>query len=103
MPSITRQPYKEKLIQDLSKDDEFICIAGHPVLIKENLLVLDDGFSTINIYLNDSMAASQPKFMRVFGKVIEIDGKLALQSDFIQDISKIDTFLYNKVRKLTKI
>ncbi len=94
-------PYKEKLIQELTKDDEFVCVAGYPAIIKENSLLLDDSHSTINVLFNENIK-KDAKFIRVFGKVLEIDGKLTIQADFIQDFSKIDTFLYNKVRLLLR-
>lgn len=95
------QHYKEKLIKELAKDDTLIAIAGHPLVIKENSLLLDDGSSAITVYF-DSKPDSNAKFIRVFGIPVTIDGNIALQADFIQDLSKIDIFLYKEVRKLLK-
>lgn len=93
--------YKEKFIEELKQDDEFICVAGYPAVINENSLLLDDGKSTINVYFNEK-PATDVKFIKVFGRAINMEGITAIQADFIQDLSKIDTFLYNKVRLLLK-
>ncbi len=99
MPQL--HPYKEKLIEELKQDDEYICIAGYPAVINENSLVLDDGKATINVLFNDSIN-KDAKFIKVFGRALSVDGIISIQADFIQDLSKIDTFLYNKVRLLLK-
>lgn len=93
--------YKEKFIEELKQDDEFVCVAGYPAVINENSLLLDDGKATISVYFNEKPAANV-KFIKVFGRALSVEGSIAIQADFIQDLSKIDTFLYNKVRLLLK-
>ena len=102
MPTTIRKPYKEKQIKDLTKDDDFVSVTGYPVLLKDNYIVIDDGHSTITIYTLEKYNLESARFLKAFGKIVEIDGRLSMQADFIQDLSKIDTFLYNKVRLLLK-
>ena len=95
-----RKHYIEKQINKLSVNDGMVCLAGIPIIVNDSLLIIDDGTANINVFLPDSFIEKQSKFIRAFGKVLEIDGKLALQADFIQDLTGIDIALYKKVKQL---
>lgn len=94
--------YKEKLIAELNENDSYVVIAGLPVEISKGIILLDDGKSSIQVILNDNNIPENAKFIRVFGSIINFDGKLCLHADFLQDLSSIDRFLYDKVNELIR-
>lgn len=89
--------FKEKYIKDLIKDDFNVAVAGMVVNKQDNSFILDDGTGQVMVYANNEVSGD---FVRVFGRVNTMDNNLHLQGFILQDISKVDKFLYKKVKDL---
>lgn len=89
--------FKEKYIKNLIKDDFNVAVAGMVVNKQDNSFILDDGTGQVMVYSNNEVNGD---FVRVFGRVNIIDNNLHVQGFIIQDISKVDKFLYKKVKDL---
>ena len=89
--------FKEKYINNLSKDDFNVAVAGMVVNKQDNSFILDDGTGQVMVYSNNEVSGD---FVRVFGRVNTMDNNLHVQGFIIQDISKVDKFLYKKVKDL---
>ena len=89
--------FKEKYINNLSKDDFNVAVAGMVVNKQDNSFILDDGTGQVMVYSNNDVNGD---FVRVFGRVNTMDNNLHVQGFIIQDISKVDKFLYKKVKDL---
>ncbi len=89
--------FKEKYIKDLTKEDFNIAIAGIIVDKQEGSFILDDGTGQILVNTNNEVKGD---FVRVFGRVNVIEDNLQIQGFIVQDLSKVDKFLYKKVKDL---
>ncbi|MBS3107499.1 hypothetical protein J4468_01155 [Candidatus Woesearchaeota archaeon] len=85
-------PYKPSKIGE-AKHGKF-AVAGVIVDKQGDLTLIDDGLAKISVLLEHNLAIGC--FVRAFGRVT--DGEM--QGDLIQDINKIDKFLYAKTLKL---
>ena len=92
-----RKPYLEKFVKDLSISDFKVSVSGIIVSKSESSFLLDDGTGQIQI-----SAKEIPNFeyLRVFGKVMPLESGLEIDSEIIQDLSKIDKTIYKKVKEL---
>ena len=94
-----RQPYIEKKIHKLSENDNYVAVSGMIISKADSGFTIDDGRETLLVsYPN--LEYSKDTYVRVFGRVIPRDHGFIIQADFIQDISKMDRFLYDKVKDL---
>ena len=89
--------FKEKYIKDLAKDDFNVAVAGMVVNKQDNSFILDDGTGQVMVYANNEVNGD---FVRVFGRVNTMDNNIHLQGFILQDISKVDKFLYKKIKDL---
>ncbi|MAG50343.1 hypothetical protein CL621_01720 [archaeon] len=96
-----REPYSEKQINDINETDTNLAISGMIISKTDSSFVMDDGTGQL-IVLNNDLEIIENKYIRVFGRLIPNEDNFNLQADIIQDLSKIDTFLYNKVKKILK-
>ncbi|MDP4012487.1 MAG: hypothetical protein Q8R00_02675 [Candidatus Nanoarchaeia archaeon] len=92
-----RKPYIEKFVKDLSIQDFKVSVSGIIVTKSNNSFLLDDGTGQIQV-----IAANIPDFeyIRVFGKLLPTEAGFEIDSEIIQDLSKIDKTLYKKVKEL---
>lgn len=94
----SREPFKEKFIKDLKKEDGFVSLSGMIVDKDKDSFMIDDGTGQLGVIIEDF--DSSLEYVRVFGRLVQENGEFKLQGDVIQDIKKIDKFLYNKVKQL---
>jgi len=97
-----RDPYVEKQINSINEVDTNLAISGVIISRTGSSFVMDDGTGQL-VVLADDLEIIEDKYIRVFGRLIYHGDSFELQADIIQDLSKIDTFLYNKVKKLFNI
>ena len=89
-------------IKDLNSDLGRVCLLGTIVQKNSEIgsVILDDGESSVLILLNNPQDVEKLKegqLVRVLGKVWGSEGEIELQAELVQDFSKIDRELYNKV------
>lgn len=95
-----REPFKEKFIKDLNKSDGFIAISGMIVDRANDSFIVDDGTGQLGVVMEGVNGSFD--YVRVFGRLLDDSGEFKLQGDIIQDLGKIDKFLYNKVKELLR-
>ena len=88
-------PYKEKNISELDLQSPKVAISGIIVDKNPESLLLDDGVSQIRVITTEPTQLNS--YVKVYGKLLSQE---EIQGDIIQDISKIDKLLYNKVKNL---
>ena len=93
-----REPFKEKFIKNLRKEDTFVAISGMVVDKDDNSFMIDDGTGQLGVFMENF--DNSLEYVRVFGRLIQDGGEFKLQGDVVQDMKKIDKFLYNKVKEL---
>ena len=89
--------FKEKYIKSINSEDINVALSGVVINKEDNSFVLDDGTSQILVYSNIELNGD---FVRVFGKINYNGGGPQLQAFIVQDLSKVDKFLYKKVKDL---
>ena len=94
----TIQAYNERNISGIKEEDINISITGTVVNREENGFVVDDGSQSLKVLMENSVKDND--YVRIFGKLVRSNEGLVLYGDAIQDLSKIDKFLYQKVRKM---
>lgn len=92
-----RKPYLEKFIKDISVKDFKVSVSGVLVNKSENSFLLDDGTGQIAV---SSVVIPNYEYVRVFGKIIPLETGFELQSEIVQDLSKIDKAIHRKVKEL---
>ena len=96
---IVRQPYVEKFISDLKKEDTNVAVSGIVVSKEENSFILDDNTGRIVVASNNIQDITD-SYVRVLGRVLPYEEGLQVQGFITQNLDKIDKVLYKKVKEL---
>ncbi len=91
--------YIEKDIKDICKEDFNVSVTGVIVNKGTNSFILDDKTGQIQVITEDNNFELNT-FVRVFARVVPLEEGIQLHSIAVQDLSKIDKFLYNKIKRL---
>ena len=89
--------YKEKFINELTKEDKKIAVSGLIIDKEDNLIFIDDGTGVIAVDIETNYIINT--FARVFGYLIN-NGDMKLKGELIQDLSQANRQIYNKVKIL---
>src|SRR3989344_803376 len=100
MPAVTREPYEEKLIENLESQDYRVAISGYVVNKQEGSFFIYDGTGQSLIY---SLHPPPGDYVRVFGRTQPLEEGMAVEADIIQNLSDVNkellktmkTFLHN--------
>lgn len=92
-----RKPYTEKFIKDISVQDFKVAVSGVIVNKSDNSFLLDDGTGQIAV---SSILIPDYQYLRVFGKVSPLESGFEIQSEAMQDLSKIDKVIHKKIKEL---
>ena len=92
-----RSPYTEKQVKNIKQDDGKISISGTIISREGNIFFLDDGTGQVKIAC-ENMPSSD--YVRVFGRIVPYSEHVEIQAEVIQDLSKVDKQLYNKIKKI---
>ncbi len=90
-----RLPSVEKKIADVSERDIRIRLLGTIIDKQEDFIVLDDGTGKIKI--GGQTTFDQNQLIRVIGKVVVGENGVEIQSEFIQNMEKLDLELLKAV------
>ncbi len=101
-----RAPALEKSIKDISGEDYRVKVLGVVVDRDEarNSALVDDGTGTVQALFPDPEALAgleEGKLVRVIGKVRVGEG-IEIEAEAVQDMSKLDRELYEKVMALSE-
>ena len=92
-----RKPYTEKFIKDISVQDFKVAVSGVIVNKSDNSFLLDDGTGQIAV---SSTLIPDFQYLRVFGKILPLESGFEIQSEVMQDLSKIDKGIHKKLKEL---
>jgi hypothetical protein len=98
-----RMPALEKTVSEMTPQDMRVRVIGTVLDRKEERLVLDDGTGKIDVSFEKPPEVGNQKLVRVFGRVISMEGGLELQGEVIQELDGFDLDLWKKVRELEKV
>ena len=96
-----RLPAVDRRISGIKPEDIRIRVTGTVVDKQEDRIAVDDGTGKINIVFDMPFKAEMDQMIRVFGRVIPVEGGFELQGEIIQDMTELDIELYRKVREAT--
>ncbi len=93
LPSVFRR------VSDIQQDDMRVSLIGTVIDRAEDGIVLDDGTGKIDVTL-EGPAADISNLVRVFGRVIPMEGGFQLQGELVQNMTGLDLELLKKVESI---
>lgn len=96
-----RHPAVTKDIEQIDpQQDVRVRIVGTVLDTREDLIMLDDGSGTVDVFLNeeDLEAVQDGMRVRVFGRVLPTGDSFEIQGELVQDMTDLDMDLYNQVK-----
>jgi len=100
MPAPQRMPAKERKISEIGGEDTRVSIVGTVVDFKENILAVDDGTGKIDVSFEEPPNVKTGQLVRIFGRVIALEGGFELQGEAWQDFSQADLGLWRRVSEM---
>jgi cobyric acid synthase len=97
-----RLPSADRKISEIQPEDMRVRVMGTVIDRKGNTVILDDGTGKIQITFAEEMPAEIDQFVRVFGRVIPVEGGFQLEGELVQNMEKLDKELLKKVEELEK-
>jgi hypothetical protein len=94
LPSVFRQ------VSGIRPGDIRVSVIGTVIDKAEDGIVLDDGSGKIDITMAEPFEAELNGLVRVFGRVIPMEGGFQLQGEIVQDMKGLDLELLKKVESL---
>jgi len=91
--------YIEKSINELTEKDLNVSITGIIVDKGPNSFILDDKTGQVQV-IAENIEPKPNSFVRVLARIVPLEEGIQLHATAVQDLSKIDKFLYNKIRSL---
>lgn len=95
-----RLPAKPRNISDIKAEDIRVGVTGMIIGKQGSLLVLDDGTGKVNASFEEPVKFEESQLVRVFGRVMPIEGGVELQGEIIQDMAGLDLELKKRVDEL---
>ena len=103
-------PYKDhyvkKKIEEINPETDLkVNIIGFVVDKKDDTIVLDDGSSKVNVFVDVPSIMEKinvNQLVGVFGSALPTDNGFDIKADFIQDLTNLNINLYKKVEELYK-
>ena len=99
--SIRRMPSILRSVSEISSEDTRVSLIGTVIDRQDNLAVIDDGTGQINVSFEKEIEAELNKLVRVFGRVMPLEGGFELQGEIIQDMSGLDMGLLKRVNSIS--
>ena len=98
----TRYPFQNVKISNITKDTKSVAITGVVISKDTEILsfIIEDGSGKMNIITNNNHVfgtLKEGQVVRVLGKIWGEGEEIEIQSDIIQDCSKLDFELFKKV------
>jgi len=96
-----RFPTVEKKISEITPENVRVSVIGTVVDKTNDKLIVDDGTGSIEIFSDENLIknAENSKIVRVIGRVTS-DGSISINAEIIQDFSKFDIGLYEKIKNI---
>jgi hypothetical protein len=97
-----RMPSTKRKVSEIKAEDIRVSILGTVIDRQGEKVVIDDGTGKIDAVFDKEVKAEPNQLVRVFGRVIPMENGFELQGEILQDMSKLDMKLYNKVMEAVK-
>ena len=94
LPSVFRR------VSEIKQDDMRVSIIGTVLDRADDGLVLDDGTGKIDITMAEPPQAEPKSLVRVFGRVIPMEGGIQIQGELVQDMTGLDLELLKRIVQL---
>lgn len=91
--------YIEKEIKDINTNDTNVSVTGVIINKGSNAFMLDDKTGQVQV-ITETNSFEPNTFVRVLARVVPLEEGIQLHAIAVQDLSKIDKFLYNKIKTL---
>lgn len=98
-----RAPAVPKKISEISPENDIrVRVVGTILSKDEDSITLDDGTSSVEVFFEEDILndLEESKRVRVFGRVLPTPDSFELQGEVVQDFEKVDSELYDKVKKV---
>ena len=98
-----RAPAVPKKISEISPENDIrVRVVGTVLSKDEDSITLDDGTSSVEVFFEEEILndLEENKRVRVFGRVLPTPDSFELQGEVVQDFEKVDSELYDKVKKV---
>ena len=94
LPSVFRR------VSEIKPDDIRVSLIGTVIDKADDGIVLDDGTGKVDITLTEPAGVEARALVRVFGRVIPMEGGVQIQGEFVQDMKGLDLELLRKVEQV---
>lgn len=95
-----RLPAKRRNISEIKPEDIRVGVTGTIIGKQDNIIVLDDGTGKVNVSFEEPVKFEENQLVRVFGRVMPMEGGVELQGEIIQDMKGLDLELKKRVEGL---
>ena len=95
-----RVPSVFRRVSGIKPEDIRISLIGTVIDTADDGIVLDDGIGKVDISLPEPPAVKVRSIVRVFGRVIPMEGGIQLQGEIVQDMTGLDMELLKKVESI---
>jgi hypothetical protein len=97
-----RMPSVPRGIGEIKDNDVRVRLMGTIIDRSDSGIVLDDGSGKINVSLENTEGLAMNQFVRVFGRVIPMEGGSELQGEIVQPAQSLDIELLKKSNNVVK-
>lgn len=97
-----RLPFRDKLIENIGQDDIKVRFSGLVIEKTDNVLMVDDGTGQIRVISERTDDFGTDSNVRVFGRVIPVEGGVEISGEIIQDVSGINHDVYKRMLEFEK-
>ncbi|MBI4173965.1 MAG: replication protein RepA [Candidatus Aenigmarchaeota archaeon] len=94
-----RLPSVRKRIAEITADDMRVQVIGTVIDAQDNRIILDDGTGQVTAVFDGPQDLAGRKRVRVFGRVIAMEGGVELQAEILQDATGLDLQLLKRVEQ----
>ena len=99
--NVRRMPSVLRSVSEIGSGDMRVSLIGTVIDRQGNLAVIDDGTGQIRVSFEKELELPIDKLVRVFGRVLPLEGGFELQGEIIQDMSGLDMGLLKRVNSIS--
>ena len=98
-----RIPSVDRKIAEIMAEDMRVSVIGTVIDKQEDSIMLDDGSGKISIGFDNPVDVETDQIVRVFGRVMPIEGGFELQGEIVQGMSGLDREMLKRLRELSSL
>ena len=97
-PSLRRMPSVPRKVSEIGAGDVRVSVIGTLIDRQGNIAVIDDGTGQVRASFEKEPQAELNGLVRVFGRVIPLEGGFELQAEIMQDMSDCTTRTFRRLQ-----